>query len=79
MAQKMTPIARIRDHLHLSQAAFGKAVGTQQAEISRMENTKRRVKPSRTVALAIWVGWRSDLHELRITLEDLLRNEASDG
>ena len=67
----MSAVRQLRKYLQLSQSEFGARVDRTQATISEAEE---RGHIGREAGLAILDAWRPEMQELRLTLEDLLRD-----
>jgi transcriptional regulator with XRE-family HTH domain len=64
------PVRRLRKYLDMSQSQFAAVLDSTQATVAGFET---KAPPGRRLGFAIWDQWRNELHELRITLDDLFR------
>ncbi len=64
------PVRRLRERLGYSQQKMAEKLGTNQPTIAHFEYKEA---PGKRFGFLIWDLYRDELHELRITLDDLLR------
>jgi hypothetical protein len=67
---KTTPVGRLRERLELTQEKMAFELQCAQSSIYDAET---KGPPGRRLGFLIWDLWRDELHELRISLDDLLR------
>lgn len=66
----MHPVGQLRERLKFTQSRMAEKLDCTQSVVHDLENLG---PPSREMALLLWDTWRNELHELRISLDDLLR------